>query len=686
MTSLTYLRCTLVRATAIATLAVALASPALAQPSASDKLDPVLQGRVQQLTGRSRVIVQFHDAPDLTAVTTRRGRPGRILARQRALVADVEHVMLGALAADPRVARVMVDRPVFATAERTSAAIGAMPLRDELGLTGLGVGIAVIDSGITRWHDDLDRPVARRPDARVVHFHDFTRTGAPNARMVPSDAYGHGTHVAGIIAGNGYLSHGARAGVSPDAHLVGLQVLDYQGHGFVSDVIAAIDYAVLIHRAYEIRIINLSVGAGVFESYLDDPLALAAKRAVDAGLIVVTAAGNLGRGDDGSPQYTGITSPGNAPWVVTVGAATHQGSVRRSDDTVAPFSSRGPTWIDFSAKPDLVAPGVGIESLSDPQSLLYSTEAAYLLDGTRGRGRYQPYLSMSGTSMAAPVVTGTIALMLQANPALTPNAVKAILQYTAQILPGEDVLAQGAGLLNTRGAVRLASFFGQPESGLGAMQDTIAGEQVAWAKHLIWGNDRVTGGVPLPGSNAWDPEVAWGADTTAEGAPVFWGAVDAHNIVWSTGLRQNIVWSTGLRQNIVWSTTDDDNAVWGTRLRTNIVWSTNGDQQHVWDSGFRTNIVWSTADGAEVWDSALRTNIVWSTGGVENVVWGDACGGADCAWDEQAAWALRLRENIVWSTWLRNNIVWSTSLRNNIVWSTGDVDQVRWPAATVALH
>ena len=146
---------------------------------------------------------------------------------------------------------------------------------------------------------------------------------------------------------------------------------------------------------------------------------------------MVAAAGNLGLDRNGRAQSGGITSPGNAPWVLTVGASSHQGTVLRSDDQVGDFSSRGPTWLDFAAKPDIVAPGVGIESLSDPNSTLYGLLTPYLLGGVIPVG-YMPYLSLSGTSMATPVVAGTVALMLEANPDLTPNAVKAILQYTAE--------------------------------------------------------------------------------------------------------------------------------------------------------------------------------------------------------------------------------------------------------------
>src|SRR5205814_1595545 len=167
-------------------------------------------------------------------------------------------------------------------------------------------------------------------------------------------------------------------------------------------------------------------------------------------------------------------------------------------------SSRGPTLRGWTAKPDLVAPGTGTVSLTVAGSTLYATKSPYLLPGTI-ETPFLPYLSLSGTSMAAPVVAGTVALMLQANPALTTNAVKGILEYTAQNNPEYDGLTEGAGFLNSLGAIRLACFFANGRPG-----DTVP-EQAMWSKHILWGNHMVAGGVVLPDANAWRAGVTWGA-------------------------------------------------------------------------------------------------------------------------------------------------------------------------------
>jgi serine protease AprX len=408
----------------------------------------------------ARVIVQAHDVAAVEALVARLGgRIGRRLGGE-AVVAEVPEAALPRLESDSAVRALSPDRPIRRALDRTSAAIGAQWVTTNLGFDGTGVGVAIIDSGVTPAHDDLGAN-------QVVHFVDFVEF-----QPQPHDLYGHGTHVAGIIAGSGHDSGGARRGIAPGAHLVVLKTLDDQGEGFISDAIAAMDYVIEHRAAYNIRVINLSVAAGVYESYRTDPLTLAAERAVDAGIVVVTAAGNHGRSATGQLQYGGITSPGNAPWVLTVGAADHQGTADRADDTVAPFSSLGPSPIDGVVKPDLVAPGVGIESLADSGTTLYTNRPDARVWGTVPTTT-EPYLRLSGTSMAAPVVTGTVALMLEANPALTPEAVKAILRVSAEQKAAYGVTAQGAGFLNARAAVELARTFAESPAAAERLQQIV---------------------------------------------------------------------------------------------------------------------------------------------------------------------------------------------------------------------
>src|SRR5204862_7093946 len=167
-------------------------------------------------------------------------------------------------------------------------------------------------------------------------FVDFVR-----GQSLPYDDDSHGTHVAGIIAGNGFDSNGQNAGVAPDASLAVLKVLDANGQGRISNIIKAFDWVLANRTRYKIRVVNLSVGAAVTESYRTDPLTLAAKRLVDAGVVVVAAAGNLGKNAKGEPQYGGIVGPGNAPWVLTVGDSCTYGTTVRGGDSMEPFSSGG---------------------------------------------------------------------------------------------------------------------------------------------------------------------------------------------------------------------------------------------------------------------------------------------------------------------------------------------------------
>src|SRR5688572_5248195 len=219
MTSHTRLLLSLSRRGVLAAAFIALCATGAAGQTPSsrdtDKLDAVLRQRATQLLGRSRVIVEFKSDRDVRVFG--RGAAGRSVGAN-AQVGEIDNRLLVTVAADARVARVMIDRPAFATLDRTGSAVGATSARSEFRVNGNGVGVAIIDSGITSWHDDLYLEKARRE--RIVHFKDFT---GPVFSTLSHDEYGHGTHVAGVIAGNGYDSRGARTGVAPGAHLISLK-------------------------------------------------------------------------------------------------------------------------------------------------------------------------------------------------------------------------------------------------------------------------------------------------------------------------------------------------------------------------------------------------------------------------------------------------------------------------------
>ena len=619
--------------------ATAAAKPGKSDKGGHPKLDRKLNDRSEKSGGlMSRAIVVLHPGCDASAVYAKlNGKKGRKLGLINADVVEIQNSNLKKLADNPCVKDMHWDRKTGGEMNRAAVVSGARAVQEQLGFDGAGVGVAVLDSGITPWHDDLtyrgSNPAVKVVGSqRVSKFVDFV-----NGRLTAYDDHGHGTHVSGIIAGNGYDTLGARAGIAPAANIVSLKVLDGRAGGYISNVIAAFDWVVANRVAYNIRVVNVSVGAAVTEYYETDPLTLAAKRVVDAGIVVVTAAGNLGKNPvTGKPQYGAITAPGNAPWVLTVGAYSHEGTLQRNDDKMGPYSSRGPTAIDFVAKPDITATGTGIVSLSSPGSLMYLTKASLLLKGSLLTAN-KPYLSLTGTSMASPVVAGAVALMIQANPKLTPNMAKAILQYTAQDY-GYDALTQGGGFLNVKGAVDLARFLYTAKAGQKYPSNQ------AWSKTILWGNHKLTGGVIKPQGSAFSTKVVWGAARDAEGDNIVWGTRCASRacdtVLWGAAAMDldNIVWGTFDREgdNIVWGTIRElDNIVWGTARETdNIVWGTScanaNCEDMVWGAsvaeGELDNIVWGTAIEAD--------NIVWgtATGEVDNIVWGTSSEEDNMTW------------------------------------------------------
>jgi serine protease AprX len=303
---------------------------------------------------------------------------------------------LKALEEDPRVEAIWPDKPVYALLDVSVPLIRA-PQVWEKGFTGRGIKVAVVDTGIDYEHPDFS--------GRILAYTSFVGGDG-------KDDHGHGTHVAGIIAGSGEASGGKYRGVAPEALLLSAKVLRADGSGMMSDVMAGIEWAV----EQGAKVINLSLGSpGPCDG--TDALSAMCDAAVKAGVVVCAAAGN----DGPSPGTVG--SPGCAREVITVGASD-------DSDQVAPFSSRGPT-ADGRVKPDILFPGVGIVSCRAGGTSMGNPVDDF-------------YTSASGTSMATPHASGVAALLLQAYPDLSPAQVKARMMDSALNL-NLDPNTQGAG-------------------------------------------------------------------------------------------------------------------------------------------------------------------------------------------------------------------------------------------------
>ena len=285
---------------------------------------------------------------------------------------------------------------------------------------GEGITVAVIDTGIS----DADNPdFAHGTTERV------TANVVINADAVSDeDGFGHGTHVSGIIAGDGSRLDNKYPGIAPMANLVDVKISDDAGNATVGDLMAGLEWVDDNRIDYNIRVLNLSVSSASAQSYKVDPIDAAVELLWFHGIVVVVAAGNEGDADD-AVHYP----PANDPFVITVGAIDDQGTEDDSDDRVASWSSRGTTQDGF-AKPDILTPGANLISTIDPTSVLATEHPDYVVDGN--------YFQMSGTSMSAGVASGLAALVLDAHPDWTPGEVKYVLMETAKSLSGEGDAAK----------------------------------------------------------------------------------------------------------------------------------------------------------------------------------------------------------------------------------------------------
>src|SRR5512132_2101017 len=418
---------------AVAALMLATAMGAVTRDGSSQpgSLEPV------------RVIVQKHAAADPApelAVRRLGGQVTRALPIVAGFAATVPAAAVDELARLTGVRAVTPDDKLQVQGAATTSTVTSVYPKVvkadaawKRGITGRGVTVAVLDTGIAPGLPDLA--------GRLVQVrNDLTGATEPcknlSGELDCNDRYGHGTFIAGLVAGNGASSGGKWKGVAPEASVLSVKAAGADGSADVSNILAAIQWVVSFKDRYDIRVLNLSLGTDSTQDWRVDPFNYAVERAWAAGMTVVVAASNKG------PAPKTITKPADDPWVITVGATDDRGTAALDDDQLPDFSGRGPT-AQGVAKPDVVAPGAHVISLRAPGSTI-DTQFPYYVDGSYRRG--------SGTSMATGVVSGAVALMLQANPDFTPDRVKHALTATARDAASTDPMAVGAGVVDVHAA------------------------------------------------------------------------------------------------------------------------------------------------------------------------------------------------------------------------------------------
>jgi serine protease AprX len=567
----------------------------------NSKISPDLQNSTH--TGQTQVVIQYAPGTQLSCsgllgllgcvVNDVLKLGGAILGQLpivNGLVASLDHNGIVSLSNQSNVVYISKDRTLTPFFDNAAPAVNASAAWQS-NYTGAGIGVALIDSGVNT-HPDLFT-TGLFPTSRVVYNQSFVPGDSSAA-----DAYGHGTHIAGLIAGDGISSTGPLfsqtfKGIAPKANIVNLRVLDANGSATDSAVIAAISQAINLKSKYNIRVINLSLGRGVFESYKQDPLCHAVEQAWKNGIVVVVAAGNNGRFIPTS-GYGTVTSPGNDPYVLTVGSMKPMGTPQRTDDLIASYSSKGPSGIDHVVKPDVVAPGNLLASTETSNTTLYNAElnnrvpySAYIYGGSTSPSKL--YFELSGTSMATGVVSGAVADLLQAHPLLTPDQVKTRLMKTASksfpttssvydstsgmtYTSQYDIFTVGAGYVDLAAALASTELSsGTAKSPTAVYNSNTGNVTLTTDASAVWGS-----------SQAWSGPAVWGSTQFVGGSAIMWGSSSTSGsaIMWgSSGLWGNaIMWGSSNASGFstIWS----DAIMWGSSGTSGsaIMWGSSADK------------------------------------------------------------------------------------------------------------
>jgi serine protease AprX len=447
------------------------------------------------------------------------------------------------------------------------------------GYTGKGIDVAVIDSGVS--------PVDGLNETGKVIFGPDLSLESQASNLTNFDTYGHGTFMAGLIAGHdatltepyGSASPSAYRGIAPDARIVSLKVATADGGADVSQVIAAIDW--VVQHAHDpglnIRVISLSYGTNSTQSYGADPLAYAVEQAWKHGIVVVAASGNTGyqRGN-GAP---GLADPAYDPYAIAAGASTSNGTPSTSDDAVASFSASS-SGCGGCKNPDFVAPGTHLEGLRVPNSFVDASHPEGRLDAHHFRG--------SGTSEATAVVAGAVALVLQKYPMMWPDLVKRFFQTNAVKLASFDTQAQGAGEIRLGAMLNATpqwSYTGQKftsATGTGSLERSRGQDHLTRDGVTLTGEEDIFGHV-----------VDTSALGTAEAAGSTWSGSTWSGSTWSGSTWSGSTWSGSTWSGSTWSGSSWSGSTW-----SGSTWSGTGWSGSTWSGSSWSGSTWSGSSWA----------------------------------------------------------------------------------------
>ncbi|MCU1602545.1 MAG: aprX, partial [Frankiales bacterium] len=559
-------------------VSLTLAGSGLVATSAAAQARPVGLDRGLATSSHRTASVIVSGAPGADGLVSKAVRVAggthlRALGIVHGVAADVPADSLAALARSAGVVAVTANRAVRFASENwdtsTQSASSyawtsqATSTWTQTGTRGAGVGVAVLDTGVSDVGDLT---------GRVMHGPDFS--GENNNAV---DSFGHGTVMAGIIAGSG-AANGAlhpRTGVAPDVNIIAVKAAGRNGATDVSTILTALTWIGAFKDTYNIRVLNLSWGVASTQDPVIDPLNYAVERLWGMGVTVIAAAGNSG------PNAGTILKPGDDPLVVTVGAYDDHGTSAGSDDTVPAWSSQGPT-AQLRMKPDLVAPGRTLVSTRSPGSLVEEDNPQALIGSA--------YIKGSGTSEATAVTSGAAALLIAAHPTWTPDQVKYALTSTATRISGTAVTLQGNGRLQTRSASNASVAMVAPQvpvalgggsleasRGASAVLSTSCGG-VTWLLNDDRGNFCGQWIDPTYTGNAWTGN-AWTGNAWTGNA---WTAVGYTGNAWTGNAWTGNAWTSISYTGNAWTGNAWTGSTWSGNAWTGNAWTGNAWTGNAW--------------------------------------------------------------------------------------------------------